>query len=214
MISFATNLAAPFFALYMLRDLNFSYITYIVIVSSNAVSNIAFQTFWGRRADRYGNIKIVRTTSCLMPFIPLLWLVSSNVFFLIGAEIYSGFIWSGFSLSSTNFVYDASDRENRTKHIALFNAMTGVAICAGALLGGFLAPRMPALLGYNLRTMFMISGIARGLVVAFLLRRVTETRYVPELNMIKVIFGRLVRPAFENKQTKKEYSGLPGRKTK
>ncbi len=189
-ISFATNLAGPFFAVYMLRDLDFSYMNYIILVSSNAVANIIFQPFWGRRADRYGNIRIVKTTSYLMPFVPLLWLASSNLYYLIAAEIYSGFVWSGFTLATTNFVYDASDPNNRTKHIAVYNAVNGVTTCIGALIGGFLAPHLPAIFGYNLRSLFTISGIMRGTVVLLLLRLIIEVRNVPKTNALQVLLNK------------------------
>jgi MFS family permease len=189
-ISFATNLAGPFFAVYMLRDLGLSYMNYIILVSSNAIANLIFQPFWGRRADRFGNIQIVKTTSYLMPFVPLLWLVSSNLYYLILAEIYSGFVWSGFTLATTNFVYDASDPNNRTKHISVYNAVNGVTTCIGALIGGFLAPHLPAIFGYNLRTLFTISGIMRGIVVLLLLRLITEVRNVPKMNAFHVLLSR------------------------
>jgi MFS family permease len=38
-INFATNLAAPFFAVYMLRDLGFSYFTYVIITASAALAS-------------------------------------------------------------------------------------------------------------------------------------------------------------------------------
>jgi MFS family permease len=189
-ISFATNLASPFFTVYQLRDLDFSYLNYITLVSSNAIANLVFQPFWGRRADRFGNIRIVKTTSYLMPFVPLLWLVSSNLYYLIIAEVYSGFVWSGFTLATTNFVYDAADPNNRTKHIAVYNAVNGVTTCIGALIGGFLAPHLPAIFGYNLRTLFTISGVMRGTVVLLLLRLITEVRNVPKMDAFHVLLSR------------------------
>ena len=192
LINFATVIAGPFFGVYMLRDLNFSYTTYVMITSSHAVANLAFQTFWGRRADRAGNIMVIRFVSCLLPFIPLLWLVSYNRFYLMGAEIFSGMTWAGFNLAASNFVYDASDKENRTKQIALFNSINGVAVCLGALVGGYLAPHLPALLGFNIRSLFLISGLMRGLVVLIFLRIIVEVRHVPKMNIIQFLLGRPV----------------------
>ncbi|HLB28231.1 MAG TPA: MFS transporter [Dehalococcoidales bacterium] len=190
LIMFATNIAGPFFSVYMLRDLNFSYGTYVMITTAHAVSNLTFQTFWGRRADRAGNIKVIRTVSCLLPFVPLLWLVSYNKFYLMGAEVFSGMVWAGFNLAATNFVYDASEPENRTKQIALFNSINGLAVCLGALLGGYLAPQLPVLFTYNIRTLFLISGIGRGLVVIALLRIIVEVRHVPRLSLLQFLLGR------------------------
>ncbi len=204
LISFATSLAGPFFAVYMLRDLNFSYLTFVFLTSANAVANLAFQTFWGRRADKYGNVRIVKITSRLMPLIPIIWLFNSHPLYLAGAQIYSGIIWSGFTLASTNFVYDASDSGDRAKHIAIFNAVNGVAGCLGALMGGFIAPHVPVIFNHNLQTMFLLSGIMRGTVVFFLLRLIIEVRTVPATKTLRVLFGRVPHPVPVRNLVKKE----------
>ena len=190
LIMFSANIASPFFSVYMLRDLGFNYVTYTVIIASVSVSSLIFLTWWGRRADLAGNIKVIRVTSCLLPIIPLLWLASYNIYYLVFAEIVSGFAWSGFNLAAVNFVYDASEDQNRTKHIAVFNTITSLAICAGALIGGYLAPHLPALLGYKLRTLFTISGVMRGVVVILLLRQIIEVRRVPGMSLARFLLGR------------------------
>jgi MFS family permease len=190
LINFATNIAGPFFAVYMLRDLKFNYVTYMVINSFTAIATLFFVTFWGRRADLAGNMKVIRVTSFLLPLVPLVWLVSYNTFYLMGAQILSGFAWSGFNLAIVNFVYDASEPENRTKQIALFNSIVLVASCLGALTGGYLAPHLPAVLGFQLRTLFTISGVLRALVVVSLLRLIFEVRRVPKISFVQFLLGR------------------------
>ncbi len=204
LITFATNLAGPFFAVYMLRDLNFSYLTFVILTSVNAVANLGLQTFWGRRADKYGNIRIVKITSRLMPIIPIIWLFNSHPVYLAGAEIYSGIVWSGFTLASTNFVYDASDSRNRAKHIAVFNAASGIAGCVGALIGGFLARYVPVIFNSNLQTLFLISGIMRGAVVFLLLRLILEVRPVPTTKTLEILFRRNGHPLPVRNAVKKE----------
>ena len=176
LMSFATYLASPFFAVYMLRDLRFNYVTYAGVTAAAALASLVFLTFWGRRADRLGNVKVVSATSILVPLVPLLWLVSHQVYYLIPVQILSGFAWSGFNLASANFVYDASAPENRTRYIALFNAMNGASMCLGALLGGCLASLLPPLLGYHLLTLFLVSGVLRGIVAVAFHRRFSEVR--------------------------------------
>jgi MFS family permease len=193
LICFGANLASPFFSVYMLRDLSFNYVTYTVIVSFASISSLVFLTYWGRRADLAGNIKVIRVTSCLLPIVPLLWLASYNVYYLVFAEIISGFAWSGFNLAAVNFVYDASEDQNRTKHIAVFNTITCLATFLGALIGGYVAPHLPALLGYQLRSLFTLSGLCRGLVVLLLLRQIIEVRRVPAISLPRFL---MVRPSY------------------
>jgi len=44
----------------------------------------------GRAADRIGNLKVMYATSVLVPLIPLLWLVSTNLVYLIVVQVFSG----------------------------------------------------------------------------------------------------------------------------
>ncbi len=192
LMSFAVALSGPFFAVYMLRDLEFSYVTFMFCTSANAVANLAFQTFWGRRADRFGNVKIMRIASCLMPVIPLAWLLNANPFYIMGVQAFAGIAWSGFTLATTNFVYDAAEPENRSKYIAVFNATNGVASCLGSLLGGVLALHVPLIFNYQLQTMFLLSGIARAGVVICMVRLILEVRRVPQTNVLRVLFGNAV----------------------
>jgi MFS family permease len=190
LIDFCTLISAPFFTVFMMRDLNFSYITYVIVSSASQISNLLFLTFWGRRADTAGNLKVVRITSMLVPLVPILWIFSENVFYLIFANIVSGFAWSGFGLAGVNFAYDASEPVLRTKYLAVFGAIDGVACCLGALLGGYIAPHLPELLGYQLRTLFLISGVLRAIVVLFLLRKLVEVRRVGDISYRQLLLGR------------------------
>jgi MFS family permease len=190
LVSLVTNIASPFFSVYMLSDLNFSYVTFTVVTSAVSVASLGFLTFWGRRADLAGNIKVVKVTSFLIPLVPLLWLASKNVYYLIFAQIVSGFAWSGFNLAGVNYVYDASEAQNRTKHIAVFNAITCLATFLGALIGGYLVPVLPRLFGYQLLTLFAISGVLRGVIALIMARHLTEVRHVPSMSLTQFFLGR------------------------
>jgi MFS family permease len=171
----STHLAGPFFAVYMLRELGFSYWLFVVVTAAAAVANFLFMGFWGRRADKIGHMKVVRLTSLLIPLNPILWLGGQGLFYLIAIQIWSGFSWSGFNLASTNFLYEAAAPERRTRVIAVFNALSGLAIGIGALLGGLIAPRLPEISGHGFLALFLLSGLLRALAVVFLLPRVDKT---------------------------------------
>ncbi|MDD5126743.1 MAG: MFS transporter [Dehalococcoidales bacterium] len=191
LINLTTNIASPFFAVYMLRDLKFSYGTYVIITAAATLSNLIFLTFWGRRADRAGNIAVLRITAMLVPVIPLMWLGGSHFYYLIFVQIVSGFAWSGFNLVSTNFLYGATPPEKRTQYIAIFNALNGGAICFGAIIGGFLASHLPAILGYRMLTLFTVSGVLRFFAAAILLPRINEVRTVPLTSTPELLIGQL-----------------------
>ena len=69
--------------------------------------------------------------------------------------------------------------------------MNAAAMCVvGPLVGGFLAPHLPALGGYSLFTLVLISGVLRGVVAATLLRRITEVRQVPRVGLAELLLGK------------------------
>lgn len=45
----------------------FDYLTYVVVIATAALANLMFLTFWGRRVDRAGNIRVLKVTSILVP---------------------------------------------------------------------------------------------------------------------------------------------------
>jgi MFS family permease len=187
LLYFVITIPGPFFSVYMLRDLGLDYMTYTFINAASTIATLLFLTYWGRRADRAGNVKIMKITSAMVPFVPLLWLGNCNPWDLMAVNFFSGAVWAGFDLSSANFVLDVSSPENRTKQVAVFNAITCLAVSFGTLAGGFIAPHLPEMLGYQLRTLFTISGVLRAVVVLLLIRTIVEVRHVPNTGIFRLL---------------------------
>ncbi len=175
-ITFATHLSAPYFSIYMLRDLRLNYLNYMAVNLVAVVAGLFSFPIWGRHADHVGNARILKTTSLLIPFIPVMWLFSTNLVYIIVIELAAGFIWGGFNLCVTNFIFDAVSPEKRVRCLGYFNLINGVAICAGAGLGGVLAERLPPLFGYKLYSLFVLSGSLRLLAHFFLSQKFREVR--------------------------------------
>lgn len=117
-MTFACSIAAPFFTVYLLKDLGFSYTQYMVVILCNSVISYLSMPLWGKFADKYGGLRVMQIAGWLIPFIPFLWILSllfgSNVsvwIFFVIVESFSGFIWAGFNLAAGNFIYEAVSRE-------------------------------------------------------------------------------------------------------
>lgn len=160
-IIFAAHLAAPYFSVYMLRDLKWNYLTYMTVHLAALSSGLLAFPIWGRHADVVGNVRMLKITGALVPFIPFLWLISSHPVWIVMVELMAGFIWNGFTLCATNFIYDAVTPEKRVRCLGYFNLIHGFAIFAGTMIGGFVADHLPPIHGYPLLTLFVISGILR-----------------------------------------------------
>lgn len=180
-LNFSVNLATPFFSVFMLRDLKFDYITYTILVTTVAIASILTIDRWGKNADRIGNIRVVKITSLFIASIPFLWILNQNPIYLVFVQAISGFAWSGFNLCATNFIYDAVTPEKRTRCIAYFNVFSGLALCLGALLGGYFVNILPKLFGYKILCLFLISSILRFLVAFLISGRISEVRKIEEI---------------------------------
>jgi MFS family permease len=186
LVSFACAIASPFFVVYMLKDLGFSYSQYMIALVFNSLANLLMMPLWGKFADKYGNVEVMRITGFLIPLLPFLWLLTAFVhgmlylvILIILLEVYSGIIWSGFNLSSSSFVYDAVTKERLAICSSYLNIINGFFALIGALLGGYLSSHEISIFGFGpILTLFILSAIARFVVYYFYSASVREVREV------------------------------------
>ncbi len=187
-------IAGPFFTVYMLENLNFSYIKWTAIIIIGSGSTLFFMPLWGKFADKYGSIKTLRITGFLIPIIPLIWMLtyffdplSSMLFlFLCGLEFFSGCLWAGFNLSYSNFIYDAVTREKTSLCSAYFNVLHGVGIFIGALVGGLLLSVNFRFLGLSaFLSLFLLSALIRFFSYSIMMPKIKEIREVQEFRLKK-----------------------------
>ena len=195
LFGFSVNIASPFFAVFMLKDLRFGYLLYTVMIVSSALTRHISISRWGEHADRIGNIRILRFTSVFIGIIPLLWIINQNPIYLIFVQILSGFLWSGFNLCASNFIYDAASPEKRPRCIAYFNALTGLFLSGGALVGGFMVKVLPDFFGYKILTLFLISATLRIFVVYYMRGHVNEVRHVEKVSNKELFLSMINRRA-------------------
>jgi len=178
LMNFAVYLSAPFFAVLMLQHLSFSYLEYsIITVSAPFVMYVSMHS-WGTIADKIGNAKVLNITSPLIAIVPVLWVLDSHIAYLLIVQIFSGIVWSGFTISSFNYMFDASASSKRVRYISYFNLINGIMISAGAMCGGFLIQILPAVKGSSIYTILLVSAILRlGITVVFA-KRLKEMRLV------------------------------------
>lgn len=189
-------ISAPFFAVYMLDTLRFSYLQY----SLNSVASIAIQFmtlgFWGRISDRFGNRLVMLVTSSLLPLLPALWLVSADFYYLIGVQVVSGVAWGGFTLSTANYLYDIRPRRsNFATYAAMQSALGASLVFVGALAGGWvvlhadtLVHRLSLTLSTPLLVVFICSALMRVLVALWFLPRIKEPRVRQRPQLLQIVF--------------------------
>lgn len=189
-INLAVAFSGPYFALYMLRDLEFSYLQFALVTAASAISQFLTFRYWGELSDRFGNKKILNLCGYGIATVPLLWLWPAHSAYLVVIQFWGGFVWAGYSLASANYMFDAIEPEHRARAAAFQGLMNGMFVCAGSLSGGLVASHLPArldILGFSwqpvsvLLFIFAISGLLRLLAASTLLRRFREIRSVESI---------------------------------
>ncbi len=197
LMQFSVAIASPFFTVYMLRDLQFSYLAFMGNTGMSIFVQFLTLNQWGRISDIFGNRRILATTGVLVPLMPLLWVFSSNYWYLLGVQALSGLTWAGFTLSASNFLYDLIARDKRATFLAIHNVLASTGIFAGAMLGGYLGAVLPTQLVIfgstftwlsPLLGVFLVSTLARTIIVFVLLPKIREVRKVRPISFTDLIF--------------------------
>ncbi|MBD3648899.1 MAG: MFS transporter, partial [Pseudomonadales bacterium] len=196
-MQFAVAISSPFVVVYLLRDLEFSYLQLMMNSGASVAVQILTLSRWGRLGDLFGNRLILVTTGFLIPTLPVLWTLSPNFWYLLVVQGFSGLVWAGFSLSATNSVFDLTPPERRATFMATHNIVSASAVFLGAMTGGYLATRLPVsveLMGivfsweYALYGVFVLSTIMRMTVALAFLPHLQEVRRVRRMTPTGLIF--------------------------
>ena len=136
---FSVMISAPFFAVYMLENLEFSYVAFTIVSMSSMVFYLLFVPLAGKFSDRYGNLKLFYVAGFLFPIVPLLWIfLKTPIFLILFPGLISGIANSAFIMSVTNFTYDSVSPQRRGLCVAYSSLLTGIGIFLGSVLGGLL----------------------------------------------------------------------------
>ena len=197
-------IAGPFFVLYMLEDLHLSYLGYGGWLAAGLLGQLLTLRAWGQFGDRFGNKALLSITGFTVPILPMLYLISTNLGFLLAVNFCGGVIWAGLALGLQNYVFDSVRPEDRTKAIALYSTINAVGWTMGALLGSWLVEHLPARIEWagftlqpasNLPFIFFLSGVLRLLVSSSLLGTFHEARHVERVPRQQLLWELpLVKP--------------------
>ncbi|MEG4813462.1 MFS transporter [Microcoleus sp. K5-D4] len=142
--SFAVNVSAPFFNLYLLDNLSIDVSVVTLYNSLGAGANLLLLVFWGKLADRVGNRPIMIIVGILVALTPLLWLEAGTAPIFIWVwfpllHIIGGATWAAIDLCSGNLMMSVAPLRNQSIYFAIAAAVPGVTGAMGITLGGFIA---------------------------------------------------------------------------
>ncbi|MHC5675939.1 MFS transporter [Nostoc sp.] len=161
--TFAVNLSAPFFNLYLLDTLNLD-VSWVTFYNSlRAGAHMLMLILWGRLADKIGNRPILIFNGILIAVIPWLWLrIGSSpldlCLWLPLLHIFIGGNWGGVDLCNNNLQIEIAPVKNQSIYFATAAAVAGASGALGATIGGLIAQFAGSI---GIVEVFVLSGILR-----------------------------------------------------
>ena len=162
--NFSINIAGPFFTPYMAQSLkaNAFEIGFFSIVT--ALAGLPAMRLFGNLSDRWGPRRVQLITGLLIPFVPWMWMLSSQPWHVIPINATAGFLWAGFNLAGFNFLLTVTPAERRARYSAIYQIVITLSLTGGAILGSVVVTHW----GYV--AVFFLSGVGR-MVAALLFAR-------------------------------------------
>ncbi len=152
-----TYIAAPYFSVYILKELNFDYVRYVFLTSFGQVLTWISALWWGKLVDRQGSINTFKYGLISIPLISFMWMLTKNFYILLFIEIFSGFVWGAFSIVYNTIVYEYVKPDERTKYTAYLIFIMSIAQFIGSLVGGILYDKLNF---KNISSFIIILGIS------------------------------------------------------
>ena len=189
---FALMIGSPFFAVYMLKELQFSYITFMIVTMSSSVFYLIFTPLIGKFSDKFGNVKLFYIYNICFAISPILWIMfKSPIYLILFPQILVGIANAAFVISVTNFTYDSVSPQKRGICVAYSNLLSGVGIFLGSILGGFLVNTYHPSSINPFIFIFLITAGARLLVALLFIPKIKDARPVERLPPMRI---HLVHP--------------------
>jgi MFS family permease len=141
--SFAVNLAAPFFTVYMLQrlQLDMSFIIGLTVLSQ--LTNLAFLRIWGKFSDRFSNKSVLGVSGPLFMLCILAWTFTTlpekyvlTIPLLVAIHVFMGVSTAGVTLASGNIGLKLAPKGQATAYLAANNLVNSLAAGTAPVLGG------------------------------------------------------------------------------
>ena len=144
--SFAANLAAPFFAVYMLKSLGYSMTAVVILTTASQLSNLAAVGLWGNLIDRFSNKAVLSYCAPLFllctlawTFTGLPWVAPLTFYLLLAIHVLMGVATAGVALASGNIAMKLSPAGQATSFLAASSVVSASFAALAPIIGGLCA---------------------------------------------------------------------------
>jgi MFS family permease len=165
----AAQIAGPYFTPFMLKQLKFSYIDYVLLIGVSFAAKVVALPALGRFARRAGARRLLWIGGVTIVPCSGLWIVSQSFPYLVFVQILAGLAWAAYELAMFLLFFESIPEAERTSVLTTFNLGNALATVLGSLLGGMLLRLGDKTLATYL-AIFGLSSAARLATMVFLCR--------------------------------------------
>ena len=144
--NFASSLAIPFFAVYMLSELGLALPVVIGFTALSQATNVLFVRVWGPMADRAGSKAVMSLSASLYLLVILGWIFTAYperhalTLPLLGVlHAFAGIAMAGVTLTLNTIAFKVAPQGKATAFTGVASIAASVGGGIGPILGGFLA---------------------------------------------------------------------------
>jgi len=157
--------SSPFFNPFMLEELEFTYIDYMIASAVVVGVKALVLPLWGRSIDQSGAQRTLMVGGLMLALIPVPWIFVHGLFGVLLCQMLSGAAWAGFEVGHFSLLLELGYRRMRPSVFAAQSLVSGSAQLTGGLIGSLLFSTE-----FGARAIFALSSGLRIAVVLLLIR--------------------------------------------
>ena len=132
------QLSGPFFTPFMLKELQFTYVQFVGLISLSFVAKSISLAYWASFAKRSGVKALLWIGAIGLVPLSACWIVSQAYVWLMIVQIVSGVLWAAYELGFFLMFFEAIPKHRRIVMLTVYNFANTLAIFVGAAIGGWL----------------------------------------------------------------------------
>ena len=202
--NFWMGFSSPFGPVFCFEELGLGPDDFAFLTALSTVSAVAGWTFWGRVADRAGNIPVLIFGMLVWESSNVLWaaLNPGNSWLLYPMFLWGGFFSVAYFLSSFNLLLNLVPQKSTMAAISIYLGVTSAAmgvapILAGALLEEFLVQRGLGITVYHFGFFLKAAATLLGLLLLYTVREPGRTRHESLLTALRSLTRIMATQAME-----------------
>ena len=137
-------ISSPFVAPYFLKKINMNYDQYMLAQAVFLISKIVAFSIASSMMKKQSISKVFIMGAIGISPLPMLWMVSQEMWFVVLLQIVSGAFWSLFEVGLALTFFNQIKPEQKVSVLTIYNLFSSLAIILGSLIGGAILKNMDA----------------------------------------------------------------------